>query len=223
MQVADYGIFFDYKDKTYRLPVNPEQIEISRKQAVQTYDILKYGQIAIPTHLELTEYSFECEFPKEAYSYVETPNEFKNSNYYLSHFQFWRKKLVPVRFIVTNGKSDEINTLVLIEDLKIIEKAGEEGDKYVSFSLREYKPYGKRVPLTLDPTKTSVAKDTIATESTNPKSKGTYVVQKGDTLWGIAKKHYGNGAKYTIIYEANKDKIKNPNLIYSGLQLTIPS
>ena len=33
----------------------------------------------------------------------------------------------------------------------------------------------------------------------------------------------GNGSKYTVIYNANKDKIKNPNLIYPGQVLTIPS
>lgn len=57
--------------------------------------------------------------------------------------------------------------------------------------------------------------------TTAPKAK-TYTVKKGDTLWGIAKKYYGDGAKYTRIYEANKGKIKNPNLIYPGQVFTIP-
>lgn len=49
-----------------------------------------------------------------------------------------------------------------------------------------------------------------------------YVVVKGDSLWKIAKKFYGSGAQNTRIYNANKDKIKNPNLIYPGQVLTIP-
>ena len=52
--------------------------------------------------------------------------------------------------------------------------------------------------------------------------KRTYTVKKGDSLWNIAKKYYGNGNEYTKIYNANKDKIKNPNLIYQGQVLTIP-
>jgi nucleoid-associated protein YgaU len=51
----------------------------------------------------------------------------------------------------------------------------------------------------------------------------TYTVKKGDCLWNIAKKFYGNGSKYTLIYNANKDKIKNPNLIYVGQVFTIPA
>lgn len=50
----------------------------------------------------------------------------------------------------------------------------------------------------------------------------TYVVVKGDCLWKIAQKFYGSGAQHTRIYNANKDKIKNPNLIYPGQVLTIP-
>nr|WP_300838902.1 phage tail protein [uncultured Acetatifactor sp.] len=53
-------------------------------------------------------------------------------------------------------------------------------------------------------------------------SSDTYVVVKGDCLWTIAKKFYGNGAQNTRIYNANRDKIKNPNLIYPGQALTIP-
>jgi nucleoid-associated protein YgaU len=52
----------------------------------------------------------------------------------------------------------------------------------------------------------------------------TYTVVKGDCLWNISKKFYGSGAKYTIIYNANKSVIGgNPNLIYPGQVLTIPA
>ena len=55
-----------------------------------------------------------------------------------------------------------------------------------------------------------------------PPSPRTYTVKRGDCLWNIAKKFYGNGAQYTKIYNANRGKIKNPNLIYPGQVLTIP-
>ena len=137
------------------------------------------------------------------------------------------RQLAPVRFIATNGTGDDINTLVLIQDLDITEKAGEEGDKYVSFSLLEYKEYGKKIILTEieSSSDSSVCKPTEinTSEATNPKSNGSHTIVKGDTLWAIAKKYYGDGSKYTKIYNANTDKIKNPSLIYPGQVLTIPN
>ena len=50
----------------------------------------------------------------------------------------------------------------------------------------------------------------------------TYTVKKGDCLWNIAKQFYGNGAMYTKIYDANTNKIANPNLIYPGQVFVIP-
>lgn len=55
-----------------------------------------------------------------------------------------------------------------------------------------------------------------------PSSK-TYTVQKGDSLWRIAQRLYGDGRRYTLIFEANRDKIKDPNAIYVGQVLTVPS
>lgn len=59
-------------------------------------------------------------------------------------------------------------------------------------------------------------------QTANATSSDTYTVVKGDCLWKIASKFYGSGSQYTRIYNANKDKIKNPNLIYPGQVLTIP-
>src|SRR6476659_203023 len=51
----------------------------------------------------------------------------------------------------------------------------------------------------------------------------TYTVVAGDTLSKIAKREYGDAAKWHHIYEANKDAIKNPDLIYPGQTFKIPN
>ena len=49
-----------------------------------------------------------------------------------------------------------------------------------------------------------------------------YEIKKGDTLWKIAAEFYGNGSKYTKIFEDNKEVIKDPDLIYPGQKIRIP-
>ena len=49
-----------------------------------------------------------------------------------------------------------------------------------------------------------------------------YVVQPGDTLSKIAKQYYGDAMKYPEIFEANREVVKDPDLIYPGQKLRIP-
>jgi uncharacterized protein YidB (DUF937 family) len=51
----------------------------------------------------------------------------------------------------------------------------------------------------------------------------TYTVQSGDTLSAIAQQFYGNASDYMRIFEANRDKLDNPNLIQPGQELLIPA
>jgi nucleoid-associated protein YgaU len=56
-----------------------------------------------------------------------------------------------------------------------------------------------------------------------PKAPRTYTVVSGDTLWGIAKKHLGEGKRWPEIYEQNRGVIgDNPDRIKPGQVLTIP-
>ena len=63
----------------------------------------------------------------------------------------------------------------------------------------------------------------MATEPTNITPTGkTYTVVKGDSLSKIAKREYGDAQKWHQIYEANRDIIKDPDLIYPGQILRLP-
>ena len=51
---------------------------------------------------------------------------------------------------------------------------------------------------------------------------GTVVVQPGQCLWLLARNNYGEGIRYTAIYQANRTQIRDPNLIYPGQVFAIP-
>jgi len=70
-----------------------------------------------------------------------------------------------------------------------------------------------------------MAEITFLTDAPAPKAAPTQRIHKvvaGDTLSKIALKYYGNGNDYMKIFEANKDKLKDPNKIFPGQELIIP-
>jgi nucleoid-associated protein YgaU len=62
-----------------------------------------------------------------------------------------------------------------------------------------------------------------APEAPAPAGEQSYTVVKGDSLSKIAKRFYGDAQQWRKIFEANKDQIKNPDLIYPGQTFRIPS
>ncbi len=49
------------------------------------------------------------------------------------------------------------------------------------------------------------------------------IVQPGNSLWRIARRTYGGGIRYALIYEANRDQIRDQDLIYPGQIFVLPS
>ena len=90
-----------------------------------------------------------------------------------------------------------------------------------------------KIGITYDGTAKQTVAETVQS-STGSGSGSTYTVVRGDCLWNIAKKYYGSGAKYTIIYDANVDTIESTakahgkassdhgHWIWPGEVLTIP-
>ena len=67
--------------------------------------------------------------------------------------------------------------------------------------------------------------DVTSGESSSAPTQSTsksYTVKSGDSLSKIAKAQYGDASQWKRIYEANKDKINNPDLIHPGQEFTIP-
>lgn len=219
-----YSVYFKYGGKKYKLPVNPEEVKRTRNLNAEKYQVLGGGQVSIPSYCELEEYSFEAEFPSQEYHYMESDAR-ADADYYEKMFKKAQKNKKPIRFIASNDITDDISTMVLVVSVEAVEKAGEEGDKYLSLKLLEYKAPGKRYIAVQTVTAMVKQEDTSAGASQeNPAvtENKTHTVRQGDTLWGLAKKYYGNGALYSKIVSANPS-VKNPNLICEGQVLNIPA
>lgn len=216
-----YAVYFE-KGGVYRLPVNPETVTRKRKQTVETYRVLNGCQISLPVGAELEEITFEAEFPHSETHYS-NPG-FRNADFWEKKLMAWQKEKTPVRFIASNDIGNDVNMKVLVIQADITEKAGEEGDKYISLSLQEYQAPQKRY-VAIAQAASSAAVVVEASSQAQPENPAvtenkTYTVRSGDTLWAIARKFYGNGAEYTKIASANG--ISNPNLIYPGQIFSIP-
>ena len=53
-------------------------------------------------------------------------------------------------------------------------------------------------------------------------TQGSHTVQKGDSLWTVAVRAYGDGYQWTKIWQANENLVKNPDIIQPGQVLTLP-
>ncbi len=164
------------------------------------------------------------------YPFAQYKSGFSSASSFLEQIKALKASQAPFQFIVTrslpNGKSlFGTNIQVALESYTIKEDAKNTGmDVTVSIELKQYRAYGtKTCAIVLGASVSPSGEPTDMIGAPDTSSATNYSVKKGDSLWNIAKKVYGDGSKYTKILDANKDKISNANLIYPGQDLTIPS
>jgi nucleoid-associated protein YgaU len=80
-----------------------------------------------------------------------------------------------------------------------------------------------KAPLEVPSNVLAMASEADAKANAVVKELGTAVVERGDSLWRISRKIYGQGMRYTQIYEANAVQIRNPDLIYPGQIFVVPN
>lgn len=213
------------------LPIPPSKLELKISNNNKTYNLINYSQINVLKKPGLSSLEFEVVLPNTKYPFAMYKNNFQNAKYYLGVLENLKVNRSAFQFIVVrkfpNGK-DIFNTniKVALEEYTITDTTEEGFDTKVKIKLKQYKEYStKKVQVTIKQYRPPAVTRTVTTNNTAvAKPSGqNYTVKRGDCLWNIAKRFYGNGAKYTTIYNANRSKIRNPNLIYPGQVLWIPS
>lgn len=214
------------------LPIPPKKLELKISNQNKTYDLMNYSEINVLKSPGLTSIEFDILLPNVKYPFATYKNNFQNAKYFLGILENLKVNKSAFQFIVIrkfpNGTGIfDTNIKVSLEDYTITDSTDEGFDTKVKIKLKQYREYStKTVQVTIKQYKPPVVTRTVTTNNTAAASKPSgqnYTVRRGDCLWNIAKRFYGNGSQYTKIYNANRDKIKNPNLIYPNQVLWIPA
>lgn len=200
----------------------PAKLTVKIKSKNKTLILLNEGEINFLRTPGLSEIVLPLTLPMLTGS--------RSPDYYLGVLERLKTSKAPTQFILVRVSPDgrtlyDTNMRVSVEDYNIVEDAKEGLDVSVDVNLKQWRSYGTKTVKVEQPAENTQVQ-TVSVEkerdaSTAPTAK-TYTVKAGDTLWALAAKYYGSSAQYTKIYNANTDKISNPNLIYVGQVLTIP-
>lgn len=212
------------------MPITPSKIELKIANQNKTMNLIDGTQINLLKEPGLSKASFELLLPNVNYPFSTGGQKAK---YYLELFERLKSSKQPFQWIVSRytpkgGSLFYTNLKMGLEDYQITDDAGKGFDIGVKINLTQWKPYGtKTVTIKAPEAPASPPTATVEPaprEATSAPSVKTYTVVKGDCLWNIAKKFYGNGAKYPDIVAANQNIFakRSPNLIYAGDVLTIP-
>jgi len=216
------------------LPVAPSQLKLTINNNNSTYVLIDEGQINILKKAKLSDIEFECLLPQVKYPFAVYRDGFHGAKFFLDYFEKLKTERKPFQFIVAratpSGKTlFGSDITVSMEDYKVTEQAKDGFDVTVKIKLKQYRDFStKTYEVNVDQDKGTAAgtveEPRPASTAGNAPDSGlpaSYKVKKGDCLWNLAKKYYGDGSKYTVLAKANN--ISNPNLIYTGDTLTIPA
>lgn len=223
-----YEVYLD----DIRLPIPPEKIPISYPGQNKTANLINGEEINLVRPAGLAEISLDVVFPQMDYPAAVWDGSVDNAEDFLDHLQDLKESKTPFEFIVIRDGPGRLNSFdtnldVTLEDYKVSDDVKEGFDLTVSISLKEYRNYGTKIMnfvLIEDEAGAVQASEESETERKGePENAGSYTVVSGDSLWKIAKQLLGNGNRWQELYDLNRDKISNPNLIRPGQVLTIPS
>lgn len=200
----------------FRFPIFPTSFEINGNINTSTSNVLRLGEIIICGGAGLRTTEINSFFPSKQYhfcNYKDFPQPYDCVN----KLKKWMEQGLILRYIITET---DVNMEVVIESFKYGKQDGT-NDVYFTLSLKEYKRI--QIPsVNSSDGKIEAVKNVPVTKGFETGKQKTHKVVKGDNLWSLAKKYYGNGDLYEKIVEANKKLIKTADHIEDGWILVIP-
>jgi hypothetical protein len=202
----------------FRFPVTPRAVTVTTPGSGRVVAMIDGSEISLMKGPGLREVQFEALLPNKRYDFaVYDKDIFRPSGYYTNLLEKLKNEEEPFVFTLTDhdvGKSFRVS----LESCVLKEDASFGGDISVLIKLREAKTRTLQV---IVPQKGGVPPAPPRPAPVKPPVK-EYTVVKGDTLWGIAKRFLGDGARWPEIHALNRGLIQNPNLIYAGWKLVMP-
>ena len=217
-------IYLGTDNDKIRFPVVPPSIGVNRSNNIDTEAVIKLGEVPIFNGTSLKTIELTSFFPNQEYSFCDYAG-FMKPYEFSEKIQKWMYEGKPLRVIVTDSPT---NMQCLIQQFDTVEQDGTR-DLYFTLNLLEYRPI--EVPNLSSSNTSNNSNNTqntsrpSETSNNSSSSQKIHKVVKGDCLYDIAKKYYGNGSLYTKIKEANKSKypsLANSNIIYTSWELMIP-
>lgn len=220
---------YDFYMGKVLLPISPSKMQTVINNQNKTVNLMNEGEVNLVKEPGLTTFKFDTILPLYTkYPFARYKSGiFQPAGHYLSYFERLKVNGIPFKFIVNRFKYDpytkakqnimKTNMRVVLENYTVTESTDNSPDIEVSIELKEYIKYGTIVK-EID-TKTNTVKNSVVKKEANKAIPNTYTVKKGDTLWAVAKKLLGDGAKCWNLARLNN--ISNPNRIYPGQVLKI--
>jgi hypothetical protein len=219
---------YDFYLDRIKLPVTPSKLSVKIKGQNKTLTLINEGEINILKRAGLTDISFTALLPNSNYPFADSGN----AGAVLEELERLKNrtddkgKFMPFRFKVTrvlpNGKVLFTSDFeVSLENYSITEDVKQGFDVSVDINLRQYRAYGTKI-ITVMPDADGQQVATAETQRPVDKEKpASYTVLSGDSLWAIAQKTLGDGARYPEIYEKNKAEIDAGNAGTGNIKYTI--
>ena len=186
-----------------RFPVLPTKFDVTHGTKNTSVTISGLGEILVLQDRAAVEVSWDSFFPAAYFPGIQTPFMLSSPDAMMQRLFEWKISAKPVHLILTGTR---VNFYAAIQSYKI--------------KLKEYREVRIR-QVKVSSTGTATVSGG-STRTDNRVQAKTYTVKPGDCLYNISKSTLGDGGRYNEIYSLNKDKLKNPNLIYPGQVLQLP-